>query len=177
MKCAGNYSRDCYNNDIRYLACFFHPSEGFKQGMKKILLIVLLLSLGFSHTTDLPSKLEIEMMTEEEKLLLYEKHKINPYLNLIYPIPPISIFVGYYKINHFGKGILKYFMFFAGTQSLLALGTYDTLGGIDTSDEAFQKRIDTAGNITIAILACDLFYQTKKYNRDLYKTIFDDIPE
>ena len=112
---------------------------------------------------------KFEMMTKEEKQILYSEHKINPYLNLIYPIPP---FTGYYRIGHFKEGIIKYFILFAATQSLVALGDYNFLYGIDRSDGAFEKRIDTSGKITMVILSFDLYFQTKKYNRNLYKTIF-----
>ena len=78
--------------------------------MKKILLIVLLLSLGFSHTTDLPSKVEIEMMTEEEKLLLYEEHRINPYNNMLWTgILPTS---GHYRVHKWKRG---FGIYLAGT--------------------------------------------------------------
>ena len=68
--------------------------------------------------------------------------------------------------------VIKYFILFAATQSLVALGDYNFLYGIDRSDGAFEKRIDTSGKITMVILSFDLYFQTKKYNRNLYKTIF-----
>ena len=138
--------------------------------MKKLLLIVLL-SFGFTHNLDLPSQHEMKMMTEQQKQLLYEKYEINPYLNMIFPIPP---FTGYYRVGHFKKGFIKYFVLFMGGMLITGLGTFD--GGEFHIEETYTERIDATMSVVFPILIFDVYLQTKKYNKELYKSIYGNDP-
>ncbi|MAD51946.1 MAG: hypothetical protein QF847_06545 [Candidatus Marinimicrobia bacterium] len=150
--------------------------------MKKILLIVLLLSLGFSHTTDLPSKVEIEMMTEEEKLLLYEEHRINPYNNMLWTgILPTS---GHYRVHKWKRGFGIYLAGMLISQiayGSMGLNNSDYTMGTESDayyDDNFEGlNFDKSMKAIICVLIADTYIQTKKHNKNLYKTIFDDIPE
>ena len=138
--------------------------------MKQLLLIVLL-SFGFRHNLDLPSQHEMKMMTEQQKQLLYEKYEINPYLNMIFPIPP---FTGYYRVGHFKKGIIKYFVVAQLYMVISGLATYD--GREFKIEETYTERINAAGSVVFPILIFDVYLQTKKYNKELYKSIYGNDP-
>ena len=57
------------------------------------------------------------------------------------------------------------------------MSDFDGAGGVDISDEALERRIDHAARTTMAITIIDLYFQTNKYNRKLYKRIFkEDMP-
>jgi hypothetical protein len=102
-----------------------------------------------------------------EKQLLYEKYEINPYLNMIFPIPP---FTGYYRVGHLTKGIVKYFVLFLGGMFITGLGSFDR--GEFHIEETYTERINATGNIVLPILIFDVYLQTKKYNKNLYKSIY-----
>ena len=134
--------------------------------MKKILVIVLLLSFGFSHTTDLPSKVEIEMMSEQEKLLLYEEHKINPYYNTL--ISGLIPTYGHYRVNKWKRGltilslnVLAYFI-----ESAPKNPKTGTVGNVS------KKEAKNYAQVFSVILLGDTFYQTAIYNKNLYNIIF-----
>ena len=106
-----------------------------------------------------------------EKQLLYEKYEINPYLNMIFPIPP---FTGYYRVGHLTKGIVKYFVLFLGGMFITGLGSFDR--GEFHIEETYTERINATGNIVLPILIFDVYLQTKKYNKKLYKSIYGTEP-
>ncbi len=116
---------------------------------------------------NLPPQSKIKMMTEKQKQLLYEKYEINPYLNMIFPIPP---FTGYYRVGHLTKGIVKYFVLFLGGMFITGLGSFDR--GEFHIEETYTERINATGNIVLPILIFDVYLQTKKYNKNLYKSIY-----
>jgi len=138
--------------------------------MKKLLLIALLV-VGNLFSQNLPPQSEIKMMTEKQKQLLYEKYEINPYLNMIFPIPP---FTGYYRVGHLKKGIVKYFVLFLGGMLITGLGSFD--GREFNFEETYTERIDATGSIVFPILIFDVYLQTKKYNKKLYKSIHGKEP-
>ena len=71
--------------------------------MKKILLFVFILSIGLSKNIVLPSKNEILSMSEQEKMLLYEEHKINPYYNTL--ISGLLPTYGHYRVKKWKRGL------------------------------------------------------------------------
>ena len=143
--------------------------------MYSIKLIFIFLSIGLAHVNfDFLDDEKIQTMHEQEKQLLYNQHKKNSYLNAIYPIPP---FTGYYRVGHIKRGMLKYFTINLLIRSFTAMADYDFASGVDMSDEALERRINHAGKTTTAITIIDIYFQTNKYNRKLYKRIFkEDMP-
>ena len=144
--------------------------------MSFIKILFIFLSIGFSHVNfDFLDDKKIQTMSKQEKQLLYNQHKKNSYLNAIYPIPP---FTGYYRVGHIKRGMLKFFAINLLIRSFTAMADSDgTSGGVNMSDEALERRIDHAARTTMAITVIDLYFQTNKYNRKLYKRIFkEDMP-
>ena len=143
--------------------------------MHSIKLIFIFLSIGLAHVNfDFLDDEKIQTMNKQEKQLLYNQHKKNSYLNAIYPIPP---FTGYYRVGHIKRGMLKFFTINLLIRSFTAMADYDSLSGVDMSDEALERRMDHAGKTTMAITVIDIYFQTNKYNRKLYKRIFkEDMP-
>ena len=128
----------------------------------------MLLSVGLSKSIELPAKNSIFSMSEQEKLLLYEKHKINPYKNTLY-----SLFLptyGHAKVNKWHRGLI-----------ILALqGFAYMLNDADAhptgprSDGVKPNEAKKYSQVFVPILLVDTFYQTTIYNKNLYDNIFTD---
>lgn len=109
------------------------------------------------------SKQEIVNMSEEEKGFLYGKYIINPYSNMF-----INLLIptyGYYKIRKWNRGLII-------ASAGLGLGAFlDLYYMMDNED--LEKRFDRKMNIMHSMFIIDIPIQTKKYNRNLSKYIFD----
>ena len=134
--------------------------------MKKILLFLFILSIGLSKNTELPPKNEIFSMSEQEKLLLYEEHKINPYHNTL--ISGLLPTYGHYRVNKWKRGltilsinVLAYFI-----ESAPKNPKTGTVGNVS------KKEAKNYAQVFSLILLGDTFYQTTIYNKDLYNIIF-----
>jgi len=145
-------------NNGEYFYPFDSPSEKLLSKNTK--------SSTFDFNTlpkEIISKQEIVNTSEEEKGFLYGKYIINPYSNMFvnFLIPTY----GYYKIRKWNRGLI-----IASTG--LALGAiFDLYYMMDNED--LEKRFDRKMNIMHSMLIIDIFIQTKKYNRNLSKYIFD----
>ena len=134
--------------------------------MKKILLFLFILSIGLSKNTELPPKDKILSMSEQEKLLLYEEHKINPYYNTL--ISGLAPTYGHYRVNKWKRGliilsinILAYFI-----ESAPKNPKTGSVGNVS------KKEAKNYAQVFSLILLGDTFYQTTIYNKDLYNIIF-----
>ena len=109
------------------------------------------------------SKQEIVNMSEEEKGFLYGKYIINPYSNMF-----VNLLIptyGYYKIRKWNRGLII-------ASAGLGLGAFlDLYYMMDNED--LEKRFDRKMNIMHSMFIIDIPIQTKKYNRNLSKYIFD----
>ena len=134
--------------------------------MKKILLFVFILSIGLSKNTELPPKNEILSMSEQEKLLLYEEHKINPYHNTL--ISGLLPTYGHYRVNKWKRGLI--------ILSLNALALLFNDADLDPSgpapDGVTESEAKKYAQVFSLILLGDTFYQTTIYNKNLYNIIF-----
>ena len=124
---------------------------------------------------DFVSKQEIVNMSEEEKGFLYGKYKINPFGNTL-----ISVLIptlGYYRINQWkqrGRNCI-YIYFTIGV-------ALEVVHQIKNIPESFSPRgyyennamLDSFASIYLGLYAFDVYNQTKKYNRNLYKYIFGE---
>ena len=135
--------------------------------MKKILLFLFILSIGLSKNTELPPKNEILSMSEQEKLLLYEEHKINPYHNTL--ISGLLPTYGHYRVNKWKRGLI--------ILSLNALALllndadlFDASG--PAPDGVTESEAKNYAQVFSLILLGDTFYQTTIYNKNLSKSIF-----
>ncbi len=135
--------------------------------------IILLIFSTVYCDSILPPLEELKLMSLEEKEALYNTHKMKPFLNMVYPLPP---FGGYYKLGNFKEGIVKYYalmlggglVFIALRGAGMAHGNYffpDHDGSI-TAAESFVK-------VVIPIMMADIYFQSKKFNKDLRKAIFE----
>ena len=134
--------------------------------MKKILLFVFILSIGLCKNTELPPKNEILSMSEQEKMLLYEEHKINPYYNTL--ISGLIPTYGHYRVNKWKRGltilslnVLAYFI-----ESAPKNPKTGTVGNVS------KKEAKNYAQVFSLILLGDTFYQTTIYNKNLYNIIF-----
>ncbi len=134
--------------------------------MKKILLFVFILSIGLSKNTELPPKNEILSMSEQEKLLLYEEHKINPYYNTL--ISGLIPTYGHYRVNKWKRGLI--------ILSLNVLAYILNDADLDPSgpapDGVTESEAKKYAQVFSLILLGDTFYQTTIYNKNLYNIIF-----
>ena len=133
---------------------------------------LLIFSIVYCDST-LPPLEELKLMSLEEKEALYNTHRTKPLLNMIYPFPP---FGGYYKLGKFKEGILKYYALVLGGGLLFiplkgagaVHGNYffpDQNGNV-AAGESFVK-------IVIPIMMADIYFQSKKFNKNLRKEIFE----
>ena len=105
-------------------------------------------------------------MSEQEKLLLYEEHKINPYYNTLISglIPPY----GHYRVNKWKRGLI--------ILSLNALALLFNDADLDPSgpapDGVTESEAKNYAQVFSLILLGDTFYQTTIYNKNLYNIIF-----
>jgi hypothetical protein len=134
--------------------------------MKKILLFLFILSIGLSKSTELPPKNEILSMSEQEKMLLYEEHKINPYYNTL--ISGLLPTYGHYRVEKWKRGltilsinVLAYFI-----ESAPKNPKTGTVGNVS------KKEAKNYAQVFSLILLGDTFYQTTIYNKNLSKSIF-----
>ena len=133
--------------------------------MKKILLFLFILSIGLSKNTELPPKNEILSMSEQEKLLLYEEHKINPYQNAL--ISGLLPTYGHYRVNKWKRGLI--------ILSLNALALLLNDADLDAStapDGVTESEAKKYAQVFSLIFLVDTFYQTTIYNKNLYNIIF-----
>ena len=134
--------------------------------MKKILLFLFILSIGLSKNTELPPKNEILSMNEQEKMLLYEEHKINPYHNTL--ISGLLPTYGHYRVNKWKRGLI--------ILSLNALALLFNDADLDPSgpapDGVTESEAKKYAQVFSLILLGDTFYQTTIYNKNLYNIIF-----
>ena len=135
--------------------------------MKKILLFLFILSIGLSKNTELPPKDKILSMSEQEKLLLYEEHKINPYYNAL--ISGLLPTYGHYRVNKWKRGLI--------ILSLNALALllndadlFDASG--PAPDGVTESEAKKYAQVFALILLGDTYYQTSIYNKNLSKSIF-----
>ena len=118
------------------------------------------------------SKQEIINMSDEEKGLLYGKYKVSPFGNTV-----ISFFVptlGYSRINQWAISgpwcCGLYFM--CAVPIILAVGLSDNT--INHNQPTNTNILDKFNNIFMALHLFDVYRQTKKYNRNVYKYIFGE---
>ena len=136
--------------------------------MKKILLFLFILSIGLSKNTELPPKNEIFSMSEQEKLLLYEEHKINPYYNTL--ISAVLPTYGHYKVNKWNRGLIIYSL------NLLTYLLSRLPADLNPSGHAPDRVTESEPNNYVRVFNLiylgDTFYQTTIYNKNLSKSIF-----
>ena len=134
--------------------------------MKKLFLFLFILSIGLSKNTELPPKDKILSMSEQEKLLLYEEHKINPYYNAL--ISGLLPTYGHYRVNKWKRGLI--------ILSLNALALLFNDADLDPSgpapDGVTESEAKKYAQVFSLILLGDTFYQTTIYNKNLYNIIF-----
>ena len=118
------------------------------------------------------SKQEIINMSEDEKGILYGKYKVSPFGNTA-----ISFFVptlGYHRINQWAISgpwfCSLYFM--CAVPIILAVGLRDNI--IHHNQPTNTNILDKFNNIFMALHLFDVYRQTKKYNRNVYKYIFGE---
>ena len=118
------------------------------------------------------SKQEILNMSDEEKGLLYGKYKISPFGNTA-----ISLFIptlGYSRINQWAISgpwcCSLYFM--CAVPIILAVFVSDNT--INHNQPTNTNILDKFNNIFMALHLFDVYRQTKKYNRNVYKYIFGE---
>ena len=118
------------------------------------------------------SKQEIINMSDEEKGLLYGKYKVSPFGNTV-----ISFFVptlGYSRINQWAISgpwcCSLYFM--CAVPIILAVFVSDNT--INHNQAPNTNILDKFNNIFMALHLFDVYRQTKKYNRNVYKYIFGE---
>ena len=137
--------------------------------MFKKIIIFLVLNFTFCHSVDFPSQEEIVKMNDEEKNLLYQKHKINPYKNTL-----LSAFLptaGHYRIHKWWRGF-GICVLSNVVQSSLSL--YNRYSWSDGPRAKTNEEIEKEQTILRAIITLDIYFQTEKYNDDLYKKIFNN---
>ena len=134
----------------------------------RYLFILMLLSMGLSKSIELPAKNAILSMSEQEKLLLYEEHKINPYKNTLY-----SLFLptyGHAKVNKWHRGLI--ILALQGFAYMLNDANADPTG--PRPDGVKPNEAKKYSQVFVPILLVDTFYQTKIYNKNLYDCIVND---
>ncbi len=114
----------------------------------------------------LPSSSKIKNMSEQEKLLLYEEHKINPYYNAL--ISGLLPTYGHYRVNKWKRGLI--------ILSLNALALLFNDADLDPSgpapDGVTESEAKKYAQVFALILLGDTYYQTSIYNKNLSKSIF-----
>ena len=116
-------------------------------------------------------------MSEEEKMFLYGKYKINPFSNTLFSffIPTL----GYYRINQWQKRGRNCTCIYLASGMVLQLRvgtdnmTKEALGHPEERRDV-NKIGESFAGIFIALHLFDVYTQTKKYNRNVYKYIFGE---
>jgi len=118
--------------------------------------------------SDFPSKSYILSMSEQEKLLLYEEHKINPYYNTL--ISAVLPTYGHYKVNKWNRGLIIYSL------NLLTYLLSRLPADLNPSGHAPDRVTESEPNNYVRVFNLiylgDTFYQTTIYNKNLYNKIF-----
>ena len=137
--------------------------------MFKKMNIFLILSFIFCHSVDFPTDEEIIKMNDEEKNLLYQKHKINPYKNTL--LSALLPTIGHYRIHKWWRGFGICVFSTVIQSSLSVYNRYNWSEGVRprTNEEIEQEQM-----ILRVIVGLDIYFQTEKYNDDLYKKIFNN---
>ena len=120
---------------------------------------------------DFVSKQEIVNMSEDEKGILYGKYKVSPFGNTI-----ISFFVptlGYHRINQWKqRGLSCCGLYFGcAVAIILEVGLFNL---INAPEDPNTNILDSITGIFMALHLFDVYRQTKKYNRNVYKYIFGE---
>ena len=114
----------------------------------------------------LPSSSKIKNMSEQEKLLLYEEHKINPYYNAL--ISGLLPTYGHYRVNKWKRGLI--------ILTLYGLALLSNDADLDASgpapDGVTGSEAKKYAQVFSLIFLVDTFYQTTIYNKNLYNIIF-----
>ncbi len=154
-------------NNVEYYYPFDAPTkEVFSQNTKSNVFNSNILPKNFV------SKQEIINMSEDEKGILYGKYKVSPFGNTV-----ISFFVptlGYSRINQWAISgpwcCGLYFM--CAVPIILAVFLSDNT--INHNQPTNTNILDKFNNIFMALHLFDVYRQTKKYNRNVYKYIFGE---
>ena len=141
-------------------------------------LFILLLIVGCLCAKNLPSKLEIEKLSKEQKMSLYDKHRIKPFNNILisYVVPTL----GHHRINQGDKSINIY-KYGLGI-SFIVFGFLEMSGQGSEVPYGYFSLMPTEFNFITSFYLIhfwqlfDVGKQTKKYNENLYKSIFGKEP-
>ena len=126
------------------------------------------------------SKQEIINMSEDEKDMLYRKYKVNPFGNtaISYFVPTL----GYHRINQWKQRARSCCGLYLGcaVAIILAVEVNNGLHKSSFSETEYRRKhikdadaiFQSFSNIFIALHLFDVYTQTKKYNRNVYKYIF-----
>ena len=128
------------------------------------------------------SKQEIINMSKDEKDILYRKYKVNPFGNTA-----ISLFIptlGYHRINQWKqRGRSCIYIYLASAMAIqLAVNVNNGLSKSSSYETEWRRKhikdenaiLDSFLNIFMPLYLFDVYTQTKKYNRNVYKYIFDE---
>jgi len=126
------------------------------------------------------SKQEIINMSEDEKGILYGKYKVSPFGNTI--ISFIVPTLGYHRINQWKQRARSCCGLYLGcaVAIILAVEVNNGLHKSSFSETEYRRKhikdadaiFQSFSNIFIALHLFDVYTQTKKYNRNVYKYIF-----
>ena len=130
--------------------------------MKKLLFIILMLGSLFSQ--DMPPKSDIENMNSKDKILLYERLKLDSADYIFFPI------FGYSKIGKLKK-YFKIIMIGYPISFFSFISTVEILGGGLSEIEDGLKVGMSGGIATQTYLRIQLNKEINKYNENLYKNI------
>ena len=123
---------------------------------------------------------EIINMSEDEKDMLYRKYKVNPFGNtaISYFVPTL----GYHRINQWKQRARSCCGLYLGcaVAIILAVEVNNGLHKSSFSETEYRRKhikdadaiFQSFSNIFIALHLFDVYTQTKKYNRNVYKYIF-----
>ena len=161
-----------------------------KYNLNKIILITLLLKVSIilgqeqslvdsiKYIELEKNQIEISKLTIEEKDKLYNKFYINTYKNMIAGIIP---FYGHCRIKKCTR-VLS--IFIVGTM-LSTIFNAEIFGGGGVSsgkfgkksEERYETQQDQRESLINLLVIADLYFETNKYNKNLYKTIYGSSPK
>ena len=140
--------------------------------MKKLILLFIVGSLFAQY---LPPQSDIAKMSSTEKLMLYNMNKKSPALGVVYGM--IVPTLGHAYANNWKRGII-----INGTKLgsyILYVSYHDNAFDAGSKKTDYENKSELFSNIFLLTVIFDVIdsgFESNRYNKNLYRTIFGEEP-
>ena len=140
--------------------------------MKKLILLFI---VGTLFAQYLPPQSDIAKMSSTEKLMLYNMNKKSPALGVVYGM--IVPTLGHAYANNWKRGII-----INGTELgsyILYVSYHDNAFDAGSKETDYENKSELFANIFLLTVIFDVIdsgFESNRYNKNLYRTIFGEEP-